>query len=68
MYVKNSMTNDGKDIYFTINAGWEAVEATSAGVGNNGYTGGLFQYTAGLDAQTVMLMFGLPHRYLMKSL
>ena len=50
MYVKNSMTNDGKDIYFTINKGWEAVEATSADVGNNSYTGGLFRYTAGLDA------------------
>lgn len=50
MYVKNSMTNDGNDIYFTINAGWKAVEATSAGVGDNSYTGGLFQYMDGLDA------------------
>ena len=50
MYVKNSMTNDGNDIYFTINEGWEAVEATSIDGGNKNYTGGLFRYTAGLDA------------------
>ena len=50
MYVKNSMTNDGNDIYFAINEGWEAVDTTSIDGGNKNYTGGLFRYTAGLDA------------------
>lgn len=51
VYVKNTMTNNDH-IYFTINTGWEPVEATPIG-GTNKYTGGLFKYTAGLDALEV---------------
>ncbi len=47
IYVKNSMKNNDH-IYFTINEGWEAVEAQQIGSTGN-YTGGLFKYTAGLD-------------------
>lgn len=50
VYVTNTMTNNNH-IYFTINDGWEAVPnyATPIGATKN-YTGGLFKYTAGLDA------------------
>lgn len=53
VYVKNTMTNNNR-IYFTINDGWEAVPnyATPIGATKN-YTGGLFKYTAGLDASGV---------------
>ena len=50
IYVNNTMFNDGNDIYFTINEGWEAVDTTSIDGENTNYTGGLFRYANGLDA------------------
>ncbi|GAB5614565.1 hypothetical protein JCM37172_16710 [Faecalimonas hominis] len=47
VYVNNTMKNDNK-VYFTINDGWEAVEATTTGTDGE-YVGGIFKYTAGLD-------------------
>ena len=47
-YVENNFSNK---VYFTINEGWEAVQAT-AGSQNGTYTSGLFKYTAGLTAKT----------------
>ncbi len=44
VYVENSFSNK---VYFTINAGWEAVEATE-GFKEGTYTSGLFKYTEGL--------------------
>lgn len=44
IYVENNFTNK---IYFTINEGWEAVEA-NAGYLPNTYTSGLFKYTSTL--------------------
>lgn len=49
VYVKNTM-NNRNHIYFTINDGWEAVEGQVSVFDNSKYTGGLFKYTAGLDA------------------
>lgn len=50
VYVTNEMVNNNK-MYFKMNAGWSAVEATSVQVGDaTYYTGGLFKYDAGLDA------------------
>ncbi len=43
-----SNMNNNKHIYFTLNDGWEAVDATPVFEGR--YTSGLFMYTAGLDA------------------
>lgn len=51
VYVKNTM-NNRDHIYFTINEGWEAVEGQASVFDNDKYTGGLFKYTAGLDAST----------------
>lgn len=51
VYVKNTMENRNH-IYFTINEGWEPVGDTATFEGNK-YTGGLFKYTAGLDASTI---------------
>ena len=48
VYVENNFSNK---VYFTINNGWEAVEATS-GYAPNTYTSGLFKYTAGLSGAT----------------
>ena len=47
VYVENNFSNK---IYFTINEGWEAVEATS-GLESETYTSGLFKYTNGLQGQ-----------------
>ena len=44
VYVENSFSNK---VYFTINEGWEAVEATE-GFKSGTYTSGLFKYTEGL--------------------
>lgn len=52
VYVKNTMTNNNH-IYFTINAGWEAVTGYATSFEGNKYTGGLFKYTGGLDASNV---------------
>lgn len=52
VYVKNTMTNNDH-IYFTINEGWEAVTGYATPFGGNKYTGGLFKYTAGLNALDV---------------
>lgn len=53
VYVTNTMTNNNR-IYFTINDGWEAVPNYATPIGaTNKYTGGLFKYTAGLDALEV---------------
>lgn len=48
VYVENSFSNK---VYFTINEGWEAVEATE-GFKESTYTSGLFKYTAGLKNAT----------------
>ena len=48
VYVKNTMKNNN-NIYFEINKGWEAVGGTQPIEGGK-YTGGLFKYTAGLNA------------------
>lgn len=49
VYVENSFTNK---VYFSINAGWEAVSgSTTAGYKAGTYTSGLFKYTAGLTAE-----------------
>jgi len=48
VYVENSFSNK---VYFTINAGWEAVTATE-GASSGTYTSGLFKYTAGLSGAT----------------
>lgn len=45
VYVENNFSNK---VYFTMNTGWEAVEAT-AGAKADTYTSGLFKYTAGLS-------------------
>lgn len=52
VYVTNTMTNN-KHIYFTINGGWEAVSGYATSFEGDKYTGGLFKYTAGLDASGV---------------
>lgn len=52
VYVKNTMKNNN-NIYFTINEGWEAVTGYETPFGGNKYTGGLFKYTAGLNALDV---------------
>lgn len=52
VYVKNTMKNNN-NIYFTINEGWEAVTGYATPFGGNKYTGGLFKYTAGLNALDV---------------
>ena len=44
VYVENSFSNK---VYFTINEGWEAVDATE-GFKSGTYTSGLFKYTEGL--------------------
>lgn len=44
VYVENNFSNK---VYFTMNAGWEAVEAEE-GFAQDTYTAGLFKYTAGL--------------------
>lgn len=49
VYVKNTMTNNNR-IYFTINDGWEPVDGYATSFDRTKYTGGLFKYTAGLDA------------------
>lgn len=46
-YVENNFSNK---VYFTINSGWEAVEAT-AGSKAGTYTSGLFKYSAGLTSK-----------------
>lgn len=46
VYVENDFSNK---VYFTINDGWEAVEAT-AGYKAGTYTSGLFKYTTTLNA------------------
>ncbi len=51
VYVKNSMKNN-EHIYFTINAGWEAVKADTVSGQPTQYTGGLFKYSAGLDGSS----------------
>lgn len=52
VYVENTMTNNDH-IYFTINAGWEPVTGYATPIGaTKNYTGGLFKYTAGLDASS----------------
>lgn len=51
VYVNNTMKNSN-NIYFTINTGWEPVGDTQA-FKEGKYTGGLFKYTAGLDASTI---------------
>lgn len=48
VYVENNFSNK---IYFTLNAGWEAVEAES-GYAQDTYTSGLFKYTDGLVGST----------------
>ena len=48
VYVENSFSNK---VYFSINTGWEAVEAT-AGSKEGTYTSGLFKYTDGLKNAT----------------
>lgn len=48
VYVDNSFSNK---VYFTINSGWEVVEATE-GFAEDTYTSGLFKYTAGLTGST----------------
>ena len=50
VYVNNTVKNND-NIYFTINTGWEPVEGTQA-FEKGKYTGGLFKYTAGLNALT----------------
>lgn len=45
VYVKNNFSNK---VYFTLNNGWEAVEATD-GYAQGTYTSGLFKYTLGLS-------------------
>lgn len=46
VYVDNTLSNK---VYFTLNAGWEAVtDETTAGSKAGTYTSGLFKYTAGL--------------------
>lgn len=53
VYVENTMTNNDH-IYFKINTGWEPVTGSATPIsGTNNYTGGLFKYTAGLDALNV---------------
>ncbi len=49
VYVKNTMTNNNH-IYFSVNAGWEPVAGQATALPNGKYTGGLFKYTAGLNA------------------
>ena len=58
VYVKNTATTEG-NLYFKLNAGWEAVEANpfipgendpGYETGANYYSSGLFKYTAGLTA------------------
>ena len=48
VFVKNNFTNK---VYFSINEGWEAVEAKAGSVADT-YTSGLFKYTAGLSGAT----------------
>ena len=48
VYVENSFSNK---VYFTINQGWEAIEATE-GFKEGTYTSGLFKYTPGLKNAT----------------
>lgn len=55
VYVENNFSNK---VYFDINTGWEAVEATvgyndpSEAANDARYTSGLFKYTAGLSGAT----------------
>lgn len=51
VYVTNTMKNND-NIYFTINGGWEAVSGYATSFEGDKYTGGLFKYTAGLDASS----------------
>lgn len=50
VYVSNTMKNNN-NVYFQINEGWEPVAGETTTTETDGeYTGGLFKYTAGLDA------------------
>lgn len=52
VYVESTMPKDqGNDVYFKINTGWEAV-AAKTGNANDEYISGLFKYTAGLNGSS----------------
>lgn len=50
VYIKNNLiTNDTDAVTFTLNEGWEVVEATEVTTGSGTYTGGLFKYNTKLS-------------------